>query len=270
MSDKHKTALVILHGVSGSGTEMAPLAGPLSAWFDVRVPNLLGHGGRPVPDGYTLEEMADDLVQWLDGEGIGRAYFLGYSLGGYLALFLARRHPQRVRGIAGIVVKHVFDEASVAHITYLADPERLARPGNPRKDELIAIHGEANWVNVTNNTARLFQRFGSDAPLSDDDLRAIETPVLLLSGDRDPLVPAADARALAELLPNARLGLFPGPAHPLKTVPTLDVVRAIKSFVDEVEGGRFTGGETLDLAPQLVTGGTGRPGIRVTIGKARR
>jgi pimeloyl-ACP methyl ester carboxylesterase len=264
-----KPILVILHGVSGSAAEMAPLGVPLSAWFDVRTPNLLGHGGRPVPDGYTLEEMADDLVAWLDGEGIGPAYFLGYSLGGYLALYLARHHPDRVRAVAGIVVKHVFDETSVAHITYLADPERLARPGNPRKDELIAIHGERNWIQVTNNTARLFQGFGRRAPLSDADLQAIATPALLLSGDRDPLVPEGNSRALAKLLPNARLGLFPGPAHPLKVVPIGDVTRAIKSFLDEVEGGRFTPGPQLDLRSRLVTGGTLNADLKVTIGRAK-
>jgi pimeloyl-ACP methyl ester carboxylesterase len=264
-----KPILVILHGVSGSGGEMAPLARPLSAWFDVRTPDLLGHGGRPVPDGYTLEEMADDVVEWLDREGIGPAYLLGYSLGGYLALYLARHHPQRVRGIAGIVVKHVFDEVSVGHITYLADPERLARPGNPRKDELIAVHGEENWINVTNNTARLFQRFGQTAPLSDEDLRAIATPVLLLSGDRDPLVPEGHSRALAELLPNSRLGLFPGPAHPLKMVPILDLTRAIKGFLDEVEHDRFTPGGVIDLSPRLVMGGIANPDVKVTIGRAK-
>ena len=264
-----KPVLVILHGVSGSGGEMAPLGNPLSAWFDVRTPDLLGHGGRPVPNGYTLGEMADDLVGWMDGQGIGPAYFLGYSLGGYLALHLARHHPERVRGIAGIVVKHVFDEVSVTHITYLADPERLARPGNSRKDELIAVHGEENWVKVTNNTARLFQKFGEKAPLSEEDLRAIETPVLLLSGDRDPLVPEADSRRLAELLPNARLGLFPGPAHPLRVVPILDVVRAIKTFIDEVEGNRFAPGGMVNLSPRLVTGGITHADVKVTIGRAK-
>lgn len=264
-----KPILVILHGVSGSADEMEPLARPLGAWFAVRMPNLLGHGGRPVPDGYTLEEMAADLIAWLDAEGIGRAYFLGYSLGGYLALYLARHYPERVQAVAGIVVKHAFDETSVGHITYLADPDRLARPGNPRKDELIAIHGDENWIRVTNNTARLFQGFGREAPLSDDEFQAIDAPVLLLSGDRDPLVPEADSRRLAELLPNARLGLFPGPAHPLKVVPILDVTRAVKSFLDEVEGGRFTAGGELDLTPKLVTGGVANSDLRVTIGRAK-
>jgi pimeloyl-ACP methyl ester carboxylesterase len=264
-----KSILVILHGVSGSAGEMAPLAGPLSAWFDVRTPDLLGHGGRPVPDGYTLEQMADDLAAWLDGEGIGPAFFLGYSLGGYLALYLAHHHPDQVRAVAGIVVKHIFDETSVAHITYLADPERLARPGNPRKDELIAIHGEENWVQVTNNTARLFQGFGRKAPLSNGDLQAIAAPVLLLSGDCDPLVSESNSRSLAELLPNARLGLFPGAAHPFKVVPILDVVRAIKSFIYEVEGARFEPGPELDLTPRLVSGGIPNADVKVTIGRAK-
>lgn len=264
-----KPILVILHGVSGSAGEMAPLAKPLSAWFDVRVPNLLGHGGRPVPEGYALQDMADDLVSWLDSEGIGPAHFLGYSLGGYLAFYLARHQPQRVKSVSGIVVKHVFDEAALSYIAYLADPDRLGRLGNPRKDELIAVHGEGNWINVTKNTAALFEGFGRGLPLDESDIRAISTPALVLSGDRDPLVSEAETRALAALLLNARLGLFPGPSHPLKVVPLLDAVRAVKTFVDEVEHDRFTPGPPLDLGPRLVLGGIPNADVKVTVGKAK-
>ncbi|HEY0446848.1 MAG TPA: alpha/beta hydrolase [Allosphingosinicella sp.] len=264
-----KPILVILHGVSGSSGEMAPFVRALRGRFTLEVPNLLGHGGRPVPDGYTLEEMAADLVRWLDAEAIGPAHFLGYSLGGYLALYLARHHPGRVLSIAGVVVKHVFDAESVAHITYLADPERLARPGNPRKAELIQVHGEENWIRVTNNTAALVQGFGRRTPMSEEDLGAIGQPVLLLSGDADPLVPAAHSRRLAGLLPNARLGLFEGAAHPLKNVPMAKAARAIVDFIGEVEAGRFTPGAPLDLRMNLVAGGLPQPPIRTVIGKDR-
>lgn len=264
-----KPRLVILHGVSGSAGEMAPFVRALSNHFDITVPNLLGHGGRPVPDGYSLEEMAADLIESLDREEVGPAFFLGYSLGGYLALYLARHHPQRVLGVAGVVVKHVFDPDTVAHITYLADPERLARPGNARKDELIQVHGADNWIRVTNNTARLFQRFGKRPPLADAELEAITQPVILLSGDTDPLVPVSQIRSLAELLPHARLGIFPGAAHPLKNVPILAAVREIRRFVEEVIAETFVPGPERDLAGTLVTGGLPQPRTRATIGKDR-
>lgn len=265
-----KPTIVVLHGVNGSSAEMAPVIRLLSPRFDVRAPDLLGHGGRDVPDGYTLEEMADDLVHWLDDERLGPAFLLGYSLGGYLALYLARFHPERVRGVIGIIVKHVYDEASLAHIAYLARPERIARPGNPRKQELEQIHGADKWIAVTSNTATLYRSFGRRLPLQIEDLKQIRAPVLLLSGEQDPLVTAQDSRDLAALLPNARLGLFPGTAHPLMKVPIVTAMQATKDFIGEVEDETFKPGPVLDLQPQLVTGGLIGRDIAATIRPLRK
>lgn len=265
-----KSTLIVLHGANGSWEEMAPLIKPLVAHFDLRAINLLGHGGRLVPDSLTIEALADDLLGWLKAEGIERAFFLGYSLGGYLALHLARHHPERALGVAAIAPKVVFDEALVAHTSYLADPARLSRPGNPRKSELERLHGADKWEAVTLNVRRLFQSFGERPPLSDDELRQLATPVLVLNGDRDQIVSVAETRRIVELLPNARLGLFPGPAHPLRSVPVLPAVRAIRRFIEEVAAGPFTPGPELDLAETLVSGGLAGPDLRASITRDRQ
>ncbi len=254
-----KPTIVVIHGINGSSAEMAPVIAALGPKYDVRAPDLLGHAGREVPDGYTLEELAEDLVRWLDREKIDRAYLLGYSLGGYLALYLARFFPERVRAVIGIIVKHVYDAAAIDHIVYLANPERLSRPGNPRKGELEKIHGEDKWIAVTHNTARLFQGFRKRLPLQIEYLKALRLPVLLLAGDQDSLVPLENSKALAKLLPNARLGIFPGSAHPLRNVPLVPAIRAAKDFIAEVEQGTFKPGGTIDLAPKLVSGGIAQP-----------
>lgn len=248
-----KPGMVLLHGSNGSTSQMAGLADALRPRFEVTVPDLLGHGGRPVPGGYTLEEMADDLLGVLAGSG--PSYLLGYSLGGYLALYLARHHRHLVRGVICIAVKHVLDAKGVAHVVYLADPARLGRPGNPRKAEMELAHGADNWEQVTRNTQTLFQLMGEAPPLRDDDLRAIETPVLHLSGDLDSLVPLGEFRTFGALLPKARLGLWPGSAHPIRKVPLRDAVREINSFAAEVEADSFTPGPLRKLGPNLTVGG---------------
>jgi len=250
-----KPILVLLHGANGCAAEMGPLARPLARHFDIRAADLLGHGGRPVPDGISIEAMAHDLVGWLGGEGIGSAYVLGYSVGAYLGLYLARHHPGRVRGVITLSPKHVFDERTVAHITHLADPARLSRPGNPRKAELEAAHGADKWVDVTNNVTALFRALGEKAPLSEEDLRAIATPALLAFGDLDPLVPLAEAKQLGALLPNARLALFPGPAHPLRNVPIPSLAHSVIRFAREVESRAFAPGPTALIGEMLVSGG---------------
>ncbi len=254
----------MLHGSNGTPAEFTPLAAALRPRFEVTAPVLLGHGGRPVPDGYTLDEMADDLTGLLAAGP--PAFLLGYSLGGYLALHIARHRPELVRGVIALAVKHVFDPAAVAHIVYLAQPERLSRPGNPRKAQMEAVHGPENWIGVTRNTQRLFQGFGEKAPLSDEDLRAVATPVLHMSGDLDSLVRLGEFRRLGSLLPNCRGGLFPGSAHPIGKIPQRDAVRAINRFAAEVEAGTFVPGPVIKMGSDLISGGIAGAGPSLKFG----
>jgi pimeloyl-ACP methyl ester carboxylesterase len=130
-------------------------------------------------------------------------------------------------------------------------------------------HGPGNWEKVALNTCELFHRLGQRPPLDEADLERINVPALIVSGDRDPLVPAAEARRLAELLPFARLALFPGPAHPLKQVPLDQVARAFRSFIAEVESGSFRPGPPIDLTRGLVSGGLPGAPARISIGRKK-
>ena len=257
--------LVLLHGSNASGPEMEPLAKALRPYFDVRALNLLGHGGRPVPDGYSLEEMSEDLIAWLDAEGIGQCDLLGYSVGGTIALHAARHHPRRVRAFGAIAAKHVFDRPAVDHVVYLSQPERLARPGSVRKEQMERAHGADNWEKVALNTCELFRRMGEAPPLGDEDLRETTPPALIVCGEKDPLVPLEDARRMAELLPSGRLATFPGGAHPLGNVPLGLVARAFRDFIRQVEAGTFAKGPPLNLAPTLVSGGLSGEPVRVSV-----
>ena len=229
------TTLVILHGANGSAATMAPMIERLPPEVAVESPDLLGHGGRPTPDAWSVAEMADDLAQGLDQRGVGPAFFFGYSFGAYLALYLASRFPERVRGVCGLAAKYVYDAQAVSHLTHLLDPERLSRPGNPRAEQLARTHAPQDWRTVTLNNRAMFTALGDEPALSDADLRAITAPVLLLSGETDQLVPKAETLALGKLLPRARVGLFPGAAHPLEETPLPSIVQTLLIWMAQVE-----------------------------------
>ena len=233
-----RPVLVVLHGANGSIATMEPLTRLLRDRIEVRPVNLLGHGGRPVPDGYTVAELAEDVIAWLDQSGIRRAHIFGYSFGAYLALYLARHFPARVRSAATLAAKYVYDHRAVRHLTYLTSPGRLAQPGNPRPAEMTRDHYPRDWTRITRNNRALFTELGREPALGEDDIRAIEAPVLVMSGETDPLVPIEEARALTGLLKRWRLGTFPGPAHPLPTTPLPGVADTIVRFIAEVDESR--------------------------------
>lgn len=225
--------LVMLHGAIGSGESLQVLASALSPHACIETPNLLGHGGRPVPASLSVQALADDVISYMDERQIARAFMFGYSFGGYTALYLARHHPDRVRGICLLAVKYVFDVKTVRHFSYLADPDRLRRPGSEYPTALARRHYPQDWVAITMLNKNLFLELGTNPALSEQDLRSINVPTLIISADQDQLVPWAETLALSQLIPASRLEVFAGQAHPLLACPIQDIAEIMGKWLGE-------------------------------------
>lgn len=226
--------IVVLHGANSAASEMAPLVEMLRAHGVVHAPDLMGHGGREIPEALSMRDMAADVVGWMGRQGLARAIVVGYSLGGTLALYLARHHARHVIAVCGLAPKYVFDRATVEHWSHLVQPERLGRPGNPRTQQLVRAHAPRDWVEVARANHRFFEALGREAPLTEEDLGAIGVPVLLVSGDRDPIVPWKEVLALGRLVPGSKVAMFYGLAHPLGVVPVLALARTLGPWIRDV------------------------------------
>src|SRR3954453_17919765 len=94
-------AVVLLHGFPlGRGMWKEQVSG-IGSMYRVIAPDLRGHGDSPAPEGdYTIDEMADDVVELLDTLSLdGPVVVGGLSMGGYVALSLVARYPERVRAL---------------------------------------------------------------------------------------------------------------------------------------------------------------------------
>ena len=226
------TGVVLIHGALGCSAEIEPLTAAFRPYGEVRAPNLVGHGGRPVPERLSIRDHAEDLIAYLDREGIERAFFVGYSLGGYIALYLARHFPGRVQGASTIAAKLVFDAGTVKHWTHLADPDRLRANGRALVHE--KNHAPQDWVAVARANSRLFADLGHEPQLRNEDLAAISVPVMIVASDRDQIAPWAETRAIGKLIPASEIAMFYGAAHPLAAVPVLPVARTIAAWMEKV------------------------------------
>lgn len=88
--------LVILHGMLGSSRNWSTAGADLAARYHVIALDLRNHGRSPHASAMTYEDMAADVLGWLDRHRIASAAILGHSMGGKTAMLLACRHPDRV------------------------------------------------------------------------------------------------------------------------------------------------------------------------------
>lgn len=218
----HGPPLVLIHGWAMHGGVFAPLVNALSHRFACYVIDLPGHGLSEERDGLELEVTVDRLLAVLPP-----AIWLGWSLGGLLALSAAARAPERVRGLVAIAASPRFVAASdwphaVKHQVFEQFATDLATDYAATIDRFLAleVHGddaarqEIRWLRQ-----RLGERPPSDPRilidglriLADDDLRhevrQLSMPSLWIAGLRDRLVPWQAMQIAAN---NSAQGQFAG------------------------------------------------------------
>jgi pimeloyl-ACP methyl ester carboxylesterase len=251
--------LTLIHGLGGSPAEMQPLADRLAAFGPVALPTLLSHGGRPLAEKGGYDALFEDLLQQLGEEP---TFLLGYSFGGYLAVHLAARFPDRVRAAVAIGTRFRYDAPAIDYLRHLFTPDRLFGAGEARRPVLEQRFGaEMAQASLARGLA-LFERLSADPPVPDEAMRAIPRPVFLISGREDQIAPAAETGRAAALLATGRVGLFRGPSHPIDRLPLDKVAAAISGFLADVRAGTFRPGLAIDLGEGLVTGGMPASDIR--------
>lgn len=127
--------LLLLHGFCGSSGYWNRIVPTLAASRRVIVPDLRGHGRSEAPDEpvYAMEDFADDIAALIRTLGLTKPVVLGHSLGGYITLALAERHPELLGGF-GLV-----------HSTARPDTEE-GRAGRDKGIATIRSEGIAAFV----------------------------------------------------------------------------------------------------------------------------
>ena len=188
------------------------------------------------PEGATFDRFADDAVELLDLLDIDSAIIIGQSLGGAIAMRLAGRYPERVRGLvlantlARVTYEHVgLNSALLAPVAVTANrylpTEAARRLGSLWSRHDVWIYDSSpGWARVVDYA--LWTGSRTEPPqissrriqlLRHEDLRPdlaeIRVPTLVLKGPLDTYTPAAWARDIADRIPGARYVELDGTGH---------------------------------------------------------
>ncbi len=221
--------LVFLHAFPLNRSMWTEQENALSSQFRVMTIDLRGHGESDAPLWhYTLDQAADDVCGLLDHLSIKQAVFVGLSMGGYILFAFYRKYAERVKGMVLADTRAQADTEDgkrarfeMAQIAYkrgssaIADImiPKLLSPGTIQtRPELVQrVRGmiEGNQVSgIAGDLMAMAQR-----PDSVPFLQQIHCPTQIIVGELDVPTPPADARLMAESIPNARLAIIPGAGH---------------------------------------------------------
>ncbi|MFP4189013.1 MAG: alpha/beta fold hydrolase [Halobacteriales archaeon] len=179
---------------------------------------------------YDLDDLVGDAVALLDNAGIDSCVYVGMSMGGFVALRLALRHPERVDGLV-LVDSMAGTHTETQKETYEAMlsslegkdavPEPLARTtaqvlfGKTTRDERpeLVDAWARRWMSYPPRAVVNEVRSWLHRDDITDRMDEIDVPVLALHGDEDTSIPVERARETVDALPDARLSVVPEAGH---------------------------------------------------------
>lgn len=211
-----KSSLLLLHGALGSAAQLEPIAKRLEEHYTVFNYTFSGHGGKGSLDKpFAIEAFADELAAWLKEQKLGPMPVFGYSMGGYLALWLARQERYFTH-ILTLGTKFHWSPDSAAREVKQLQPDVIEAKVPRFAQVLSERHHPHNWKAVVDNTAQMMLDLGASPLLTEDALAQIEVPVTILLGTEDRMVSQEESRQAAASLPNASFRLLQAQPHPIE------------------------------------------------------
>jgi pimeloyl-ACP methyl ester carboxylesterase len=227
--------------------------------YRVIAPDLRGHGDSPAPAGvYTMDEMADDIIELLDQLQIKEPVVVGgLSMGGYVALSLVLRHPERFCGLILIdsraaadapeaarvreeTARAVVHEGSSRSMLETMVPRlfgKTTREKHPERIEpMLAVMERTTPQGIAGALRGMAVR-----PDRRGDLGKIKVPTLVMVGEEDVISPPAEAREMADLFPASRLEVIPNAGHLTPYENPQATNAAITRFLEHLDRSATTG-----------------------------
>jgi 3-oxoadipate enol-lactonase len=241
--------LFMLHPFPSCHEFWLPVAERLATRYRVTMPDLRAHGRSGVPDRPALmSDHAEDIEAICRELKIGRAIFLGTSIGGYILFETWRRFPQRVKALVLVCTKASADTPEARASRLQSAEDAVSRGAHQFIDSMVPkLIGDTTLRNrkdveaLARNTMRfmspqgiaMVQKGMADRPDSIPTLSGISVPTFFIAGEEDKFVPLAEAQHMRDSVKGSELAVIPRVGHYAGLEAPDECLRLIRTFCDQ-------------------------------------
>jgi pimeloyl-ACP methyl ester carboxylesterase len=192
-------------------------------------PDLRGHGESEIGSRqYSIESYADEIVEFISIMGIKKFSLGGFSMGGYIAMDLVKRYPEKVSSLLLLHTKYESDSDEVK--IGREDMAKLAETSgaNPIAERLIprllTQNSVDNRPDLVDRVHRMITQCSIEGIAGDlramaaredftNTLKDLNIPTLIVSGKNDVVIPSSESEKMHNLINNSQLHILQETSH---------------------------------------------------------
>ena len=218
--------LIMVHGIGASGAYFMPFAEVSAGEYDVHVIDLPGYGVTPKPMlPLDLEQLAEAVAAYIRSLRVGKVTIVGHSMGCQIAAHVAVRHPALCRSLIllGPTVNRGHRSRRMQGVKLLMDTFKEPAAANALLFRSYLQMGMRRYL----RTARFMVEDKVEETLS-----KTAVPVLIIRGERDPIVPRAWVEHLSRQTPHVTVHEIAHAAHVVQFTKPEELLTVCRPFLD--------------------------------------
>ena len=240
--------LIILHGLMGSLDNWQTIAKQLGAHFQVFLIDQRNHGRSPHSKEFRYELLVSDILEFMQQQGIGKAHFIGHSMGGKVVMHLALEHPEKVSKAVVVDVAPVDyeDRHSTVFKALFAVDMKILESRQQAEGTLRSILGEdestvqflmkglyrddENKFQWRFNVRSLYDAYDEISSGFNTD-RTFEGEMLFVKGGKSEYINVANYSEIIDLFPNNQLVEIAGAGHWVHADSPVEFTKQVLQFL---------------------------------------
>ncbi len=223
--------IILLHGALGAAEDLYPLSCSLkNEAFSTHSFSFSGHSNTAFGTSFGIGQFAEELEIFILENNLKNTSVFGYSMGGFIAIYLASKQPALIRNIVTLGTKFNWSAEAIEKETKMLNPEMIMEKVPAFARSLEAKHGHL-WKDLLQKTADLMREIGQKEFLNAEVLKTLNTPLLLGIADKDQMVSLDETVTVFKTLPKAAMYMLPQTKHQLESVNVSLLSKVIFDFV---------------------------------------